>query len=255
MEFIQRMELMTLLVIMLGLIIFGVVQCFFGYRIFKFTLKLIGFLLGAVLAGGIGAVISQEAGVGILTALIGGFIGAALMVALHFVGVFLLGASLGGLLGLFLSALSQNSPDAVSLILAIIGGVAALIYHKFMIITSTAFAGAWIVVTGIFNFNRWFYVLTSGRSIYHYDFSFEGLFSSWGTNLFAMVLCWLALGIFGVIVQYRKVPPEQNEVQPPPVPNSKNGVELTEVPKLSNYSSDPTKQEKGDNQSAKNIGT
>jgi len=218
-ELIQRVEVITLLIVLFGIVIFGVVQCFFGYRIFKFTLKFIGFLLGAVLAGSLGIAISQEGAIGFLAAIIGGFIGAALMVALHFVGIFLIGALFGGLIGALLSALAQSNPEpAVLLMLAVIGGIIALKFHKFMIIISTAFCGSWIAVTGLSIFNRWLFYFTSGQ-IYNIDGSLEELFRSWGSNLFAMVLSWLALGIAGVIVQYRSAPMENKEAQPTVVTN------------------------------------
>jgi len=130
------------LVIGLGIII-GAIQCFFGYRLFKFVLGLTGFIVGGVLAASIGYEMSQKEVVALLSGLVGGVIGAALMVALYFVGVFLIGAFLGGVVGVALFATAGINPElAVLLILGVIGGVVALIFQKFMIIVSTAFIGA-----------------------------------------------------------------------------------------------------------------
>ena len=137
--------------VVIGLsIVVGAVECFFGYRIFKVILGLIGFLIGGGVAGAIGYAVSEQEIVALLAGLVGGAIGAALMVALFFIGVFLVGAFFGGVLGGVLYAVAGNSPEpAVLLILAIIAGVMAVIFQKFMIILSTGFGGAWNVVTGI----------------------------------------------------------------------------------------------------------
>ena len=66
----------------------GLIECLFGYRIFMVILALVGFLLGAVLAGAIGYAQSHEALVALLSVIVGGFIGAVMMLVLYFVGVF-----------------------------------------------------------------------------------------------------------------------------------------------------------------------
>ncbi len=184
-----------LLSVVIGLsIVIGAVQCFFGYLIFKIILGLTGFLVGGVLAGAIGYAVSQQEIVALLAGLVGGAIGAALMVALFLIGVFLIGAFFGGVLGAALYAVAGNSPEpAVLLILAVIAGVLAVIFQKFMIILSTAFGGAWNVVTGIAFF-------TTGAIDPTDPMRF---FQSGGTLLYTVVLCWIALGIAGMVVQYR----------------------------------------------------
>ncbi len=103
-------------------VIVGLLKCFYGYRIFKVILALTGFTIGAVLAGAIGYGITQEAGQAAMASLVGGLIGALLMVALHYLGVFLLGALVGGGLGYLLYAFGDSSPEtAVLLTLAVLG--------------------------------------------------------------------------------------------------------------------------------------
>ena len=194
-----------LLNVIIGLgVLVGAIQCFFGYRIFKIILGLIGFITGGALAGAIGYGISGEEGVAFLSAIVGGAIGAALLIALYFIGVFLIGAFLGGLMGVILFGVSNTSPEpAVLLILALIGGVIALIFQKFMIILSTSFGGSWSMVTGIAYF-----------TIRGFDpTNLKYFLRSGGTQLYAIILCWLALGIFGLIVQYRFLPkPSEKEI-------------------------------------------
>jgi hypothetical protein len=178
-------------------ILVGALQCFYGYRIFKFILGLIGFLLGSVLAAAIGFNFTQEVVVVFLFGLVGGFIGAALMTALYFVGVFVIGSFFGGILGVVLYAVAESNPDPVALlILVVIAGIIALVFQKFMIIVSTGFGGSWMVVTGVAYF--------ATRAINFSDLN--QLFRPDGSHLYAIILCWLALGIVGVIVQYRSSP-------------------------------------------------
>ena len=189
------------LYVFLGLsILVGALQCFFGYRLFQFILGLIGFLLGSALTIAIGSTFSQEVILVLLLGLVGGVIGAALMTALYYIGVFLIGSLLGGILGIALYAVAEINPDpAALLILAVISGVIALIFQKFMIIVSTGFGGAWIVVTGIAYF--------IAQTVYLSNL--EQTFRSGGSILYTILLCWLALGFMGVIVQYRSSPTKE----------------------------------------------
>ncbi|TYP95433.1 protein of unknown function (DUF4203) [Fodinibius salinus] len=194
-------------------ILVGALQCFFGYRIFKFILGLTGFLIGGVLAGAMGYSFAQEKAFALLAGLAGGFIGATLMVMLYYVGIFLIGALLGGFLGTVLYAVAESNPEpAVLLILAVITGVIALISQKLMIIVSTGFGGAWLVVIGIASLTTEIVDLSN----------FDQIFSSGGSYLYAIILCWLTLGIVGVIVQYRSEP--KKKPQPSFAPNSEEAA-------------------------------
>ena len=192
------------LYVLVGLgILVGALQCFYGYRIFKFILGLTGFLLGGALSIVIGYTISQVEAFVLLTGLVGGFIGAALMVTLYYVGIFLIGAILGSVLGTVFYAVAEGNPDpAVLLILAVLAGIIALIFQKFMIIVSTAFGGSWGVVIGIV------YFITGTVNLSNP----EQIFSSGGKYLYALLLCWLVLGVAGVIIQYRSA--QTKETQP-----------------------------------------
>ena len=189
------------IIIVLSILV-GAVECFFGYRIFKFLLGVAGFLAGGFLAGAIGYHASQDQGFALLTGLVGGIVGAVLIVVLYFVGVFLLGAALGGGIGAALYANSGSEPEpAVLLILAVIAGAVALFLQKFIIVVSTAFAGAWGVVVGITYF--------VGGEIDTTDF--ERMLQLEAKQCHAMLLCWLVLGIAGILVQYQFGPAGEKE--------------------------------------------
>ena len=178
----------------------GAFECFFGYRFFKVLLALLGFVIGGAIAGGVGYAISDQQGTVLVYALIGGIVGAVLLYALYFVGVFLVGALFGLAIGEILYAFSHSSPSsAVLLILAIIGGIAALLIQKFIIILATSFGGAWEIVSGIAHF-AW------GRGApIAITPSLEGLTNlarAKGSFWYAEILAWLLLGTFGFLVQY-----------------------------------------------------
>ena len=189
-------QVMLNVIIGLGILL-GSVQCFFGYRIFKIIIGLTGFMLGGVLGGAIGFAASQEEWVALLSGIVGGFIGAALLMMLYFIGVFAIGAFLGVVLGTALFAAAKSNPEpAVLLILAVIGGVITIIIQKFMIILSTSFGGSWIVVTGIA------YFTTDAID----PTNIERLFQTGGTHLYVILIFWIALGILGMIIQNKTLP-------------------------------------------------
>jgi len=225
MDLLQNVNILDLIII-LGILIFGLIECFFGYRIFKLTVKIVGFLLGATLVGTYVYDIFQEIWQSLLAGLVGGIIGAFLMVAFYFVGIFLIGAFLGVVLGTVLSAGMQSNPELVFiLILAVIMGFIALKFQKFMIIASTGFGGAWIVIKEITN-------LTIGEIRF---ISLEQLFRYQAGNLSVMILFWLALGIVGVFVQYKSVPTQQNDTQShrPPIPSVSDEEKNSTLPSTS----------------------
>lgn len=183
--------------IVASLLSIGVIQCFYGYRMFKFILGLTGFVGGGVLAGGLAFTISRNVIVVVLTGLVGGSMGALLMVAGYFVGLFTLGAIFGALAGSMLFAVAGSIPEpVVLLLLAVIGGIVALIVNKPMIILSTGFWGAGNIVAAMAS-------LAMGTT----DLStIESLLRSGGGRFYTLMLSWLLLGIAGVIVQYKTAP-------------------------------------------------
>ena len=86
------------------------------------------------------------------------------------------------------------------IILALLGGVAALVFRRFMIIVSTSLGGAWNVVTGIAYF-------ATDDSID--PTSLEILSNCSDITLCIILICWLALGIAGIFVQYKSTSPQK----------------------------------------------
>jgi hypothetical protein len=183
-----------MLEVIIGLtMILGVVQCFFGYRIFKFVLGFTGFILGGLLAGAFAFSMSGQEVVSILAALVGGVVGAVMLVPLYFVGVFFVGALLGATLGAALLALADVTPGPVLLLISgVLVGAVALVFQKFLIIASTSFVGSWSVVTGVTHF------VSADIDLMNPDL----LLPSPDTRIYLIVL-WIGLALAGVLVQYR----------------------------------------------------
>jgi hypothetical protein len=85
-----------------------------------------------------------------VAAIVGGVVGALLMVAAYFVGVGLIGA------GLAVLALDSgwhavrhaDPPTAVLVVVAVLGALAALSITRYVVVFGTALAGAWTTILG-----------------------------------------------------------------------------------------------------------
>jgi hypothetical protein len=127
----------------------GATACFAGYRLFRIVLAIFGFIFGAMLTSSLMG-ISNVAGM-VIAALVGGLVGAAILLFAYFLGIALVGAGLGALLAHFGWALigSGDPPVLVVIGLAILGAVGAMFVQRQVIIVTTAFAGAWTMIVGI----------------------------------------------------------------------------------------------------------
>jgi hypothetical protein len=130
------------------IVLTGALACFAGYRLFKLVLGIYGFLIGAAFASSMVAP-SNTIGM-IVAAIVGGAAGAVILVFAYFVGVALLGAALGWLvLHVVWTQISVGEPPWIAVaILAAIGAIGAMFVQRYVIIVSTAFAGAWTIIVG-----------------------------------------------------------------------------------------------------------
>jgi hypothetical protein len=139
-------ELPAALLLMLG----GALSCFAGYRTFRVVLGLYGFILGAMLAS---SMMAPSNAVGMVAAaLVGGVVGALILMFAYFVGIALVGAGLGALLThLAWNALkpSVDPPAVVVIAVSIFGAVIAMLLQRYVIIIGTAFGGAWTMLLGL----------------------------------------------------------------------------------------------------------
>ena len=112
----------------------GLLSCFAGYRIFRIVLGIYGFILGALLASSLMG--TDQTLWMIVAAIVGGLVGAAMLILAYFVGVALIGAGVGALVANAIwAALGREPGVIVVIVLAIAGalvraGAAALRDHR-----------------------------------------------------------------------------------------------------------------------------
>jgi Domain of unknown function (DUF4203) len=207
-----------ILIVSLVAIVLGLLNCFFGYRLFKILLGIYGFVLGAIFGAVIaGGLASGNTIVMIVAALAGGLLGAGLMVAFYFLGVFVVGAVAGALLaGSIGTALGVDLPTFVVIIVAIIVGLVALALQKIVIVLATAFSGAWLVIDGGM-------ALISGRAVFLTRAVNAPNIERVTQLSLPVLILWLALGIAGALVQFlsgrrRPAPRPQPEPERPTRP-------------------------------------
>lgn len=179
------------------LLVFGAVQCFYGYRLFKQLMAATGFFAGAVVGGGIAYNLSQNGLYVLAGGVGGGMIGAVLFVALYFTGVFVSGAFLGVIIAVASTPVVGQEPrPAVVLVLAVVSGVVALVVERLMIIVSTAFTGATSMVAAA---SWWIH------DPYSMEY-FSRRIRAYPEQFYAEFIALGLLGAVGVLVQYDTVP-------------------------------------------------
>lgn len=178
----------------LGCLLLGLIACFAGYRIFRFLIAVAGFVLGAVVLGGLAwTFFTDSSVVAWAAAVLGGILGAVLLSVFYFLGIFALGAAFGALLGQILGPVLHLEPIVVSILLGILCGFVALGAQRLLITISTAYVGSWLVVTGLAYF---FAGLEPTRLLHRPPLE-------WSTPAQILTFVgWLGLGAAGVAVQY-----------------------------------------------------
>jgi hypothetical protein len=125
----------------------GALACFAGYRLFRWVLGINGFIVGALLATS--AMSASNTWTLAVAAVVGGLVGAVLMIAAYFVGVAIVGAGVGAMaVHLGWSLVHADPPFWAVMIAAILGALGALAITRYMIIVGTAFGGAWMLILG-----------------------------------------------------------------------------------------------------------
>ena len=179
------------------LILGGALSCFAGYRLFRLVLGLYGFILGAMFASSMMGITNT---VGMLAAaIVGGLLGAAILVFAYFIGIALVGAGLGALVAhvVWPQAGTGDPPVMLVIALAIAGAIGAMFLQRYVIIVATAFAGAWTIIVGAL-------AMTGDRGAAHAASSG----AVWVLYPMApapgkgwVPIAWIALGLIGTAVQ------------------------------------------------------
>jgi hypothetical protein len=150
------------IVLLLG----GLLACFAGYRVFRIVLGIYGFILGALLGSSFPGV--DQTWLLLVAALVGGAIGAVILIAAYFVGVALIGAGVGALAANAIWASLGREPHILAVILlSVVGALAALALQRYVIVVATAFGGAQTAVVGAAALagDRWA-AAAAARSVY-----------------------------------------------------------------------------------------
>lgn len=142
-------------------ILWGLVDCFLGYRVFKVTIGLLGGLAGAL----VGQFLAQSAGVAaggqLIGLLLGALVGAGLAFLLYVAAVFLAGFGFGATLAILLLAhFNQMVALLGACVVGVIGGFVAVKMQRILIILATALLGAFRAVLATCYFTSqldWFY--------------------------------------------------------------------------------------------------
>lgn len=147
--------------ISLGAIVWGLLDVFFGYRVFKVTLAVVGGLIGLAAAHGLAGILGLSDGAQVIALVIGALLGAALAFLLYIAAVFVAGFGFGATLGvLLLSSHHQIVALLSGLVLGIIGGFLAVKAQRVLIVLSTALLGSFRVMLALTYFTErldWLY--------------------------------------------------------------------------------------------------
>jgi len=174
----------------------GAMACFAGYRLFRWVLGINGFIVGALVATS--AMSASNTWTLAISAIVGGLVGAVLMIAAYFVGVAIVGAGVGAMaVHLGWSLVHSDPPFWAVMIAAILGALGALAITRYMIIVGTAFGGAWMLIVGwlaLFGDHAAAKAASAGNAwiVYPLDPA-PGVWWMW--------IAWFALGVVGAVVQ------------------------------------------------------
>jgi hypothetical protein len=198
-------DVVTLLIGVL-VTLFGLLSCFYGWRIFKLVLVVGGLLIGAAIGVQLSVDPATGASNGLIVVLMA-LVGAAVIVALLRVAVFVAGALFGAVVGLAIVNTFGIDPAVAVLIYAafgVVGGLLALWIQKLMIILATAFGGAMAI---LFGFGLMFPSLSLLRvTVESVRLSSAGqppLIQPGDTTQLVGTILWLVLGVLGFAGQMR----------------------------------------------------
>ena len=174
----------------------GLLTCFAGYRLFRVVLGLYGFIVGALVASSIPDPGNTWAIA--MACLVGGVVGAVVMVIAYFVGVGLVGAGLAALgLNFAWKLIGGEPPTLLLVIVCVVGAVLALNVARYVVAIGTAIVGAWTLMVGTFALLGDSAALKAASapnvwSVYPLDLLPD---KWWVTGL------WIALSLGGAVVQ------------------------------------------------------
>jgi hypothetical protein len=170
-------------------ILIGMLSCFQGYRFFRVVLALVGFVIGFGI--GVSLISADEEVLRIVVGIGAGLLGAMILSWLYVFGLVVAGAILGATLAttvlLALNIQNNGVLGIAAIVGLVVGGLLALLFNKWIIVVSTAFNGAAIILYGISLLIPGLMEVNPSRPV--------RIESPW------IVLVWLILGISGFAFQ------------------------------------------------------
>lgn len=129
------------------LLLGGMVVCFFGRRLFRISLAIVGFVIGAGAASSVFGV-SDKLPM-IVAGVVGGLIGAVILYTAYYIGVALVGAALGAVVANVGFSMAHNDPPVLAVVLcAVAGAVAATYLQRYFVIVGSGVVGALMIIHG-----------------------------------------------------------------------------------------------------------
>ncbi|HOV12837.1 MAG TPA: DUF4203 domain-containing protein [Spirochaetota bacterium] len=182
----------------IGLIILGIINCFFGYKLFKILLFIIGFVFAFYLSYKLMLNFTNDKTFLMVIGLIIGLVVGILSVFFYFSGVFLIGLLFGILVGLSLNIpFDEITRVAIIIGLGVIFGILCLIFQKYIVVVFTFFTVGFLIIHSFF----YIYFLYIGKK-----FPIENIFFviQKNTTFYIIMLFFtLIFGILGILFQYK----------------------------------------------------
>lgn len=147
--------------ISVGVLVWGLLDCFFGYKIFKATVAVLGGVFGAFAGYWIAGLTGLSGGAEVVAVLLGALLGAGLAFLAYIAAVFLAGFGFGATLALLLLAHFDHSVAFLaSIVVGLVGGYAAVKLQKVVVVLATALLGSFRAVLALMYFTSqldWLY--------------------------------------------------------------------------------------------------
>ena len=129
------------------LLLGGIVVCFFGRKMFRTSLSIVGFVLGAAAASSVFGVSDRMPM--LVAGVLGGLIGAVILYTAYYIGVALVGAGFGAVAANIAFSLAHRDPPVVAVVLfAVAGAVLATYLQRYFVIVGSGAVGALMIIHG-----------------------------------------------------------------------------------------------------------
>ena len=129
------------------LLLGGIVVCFFGRKLFRTSLAIVGFVVGASAASSVFGLSDRMPM--LIAGVVGGLIGAVILYTAYYIGVALVGAAFGAVAcNLAFSALHREPPVFAVVLFAVAGAVASTYLQRYFVIVGSGIVGALMMLHG-----------------------------------------------------------------------------------------------------------